>query len=91
MRRTKDNVTIIHTQTVMYENAECPCCGRPRVWRQTEAGLICGTGEDSGRLMSPEEVCWSCRSSLAGYPGYENEIRGYCAPSSPDPIIMRRR
>ncbi len=51
--------------TILYSDGpECPCCGRPRVWRKTEKGLVCGTGADSGRLMDPEEVCWSCRESI---------------------------
>lgn len=50
---------------VWYEDGpECPVCGRPRVWRETDAGLICGTGEDCGRRMDPGEPCWSCRETL---------------------------
>lgn len=51
--------------TVWYEDGpECPICGRPRVWRETDAGLICGTGEDCGRRMDPVDPCWSCRETL---------------------------
>ena len=48
--------------TILYtEGPECPVCGRPRLWRVTRAGFVCGTGEDSGRLMDPEDPCWTCR------------------------------
>ena len=50
--------------TILYtEGPECPVCGRPRLWRVTRAGFVCGTGEDSGRLMDPEDPCWTCRDS----------------------------
>jgi hypothetical protein len=83
MEITEDHVTILHTQVVMYEDGpECPCCGRPRVWRQTPEGMVCGTGEDAGRLMRPDEDCWACRSSLAGLRGQGSEV---------DPVIRPRR
>src|SRR5690554_6991387 len=83
MEITEDHVTILHTQVVVYEDGpECPCCGRPRVWRQTPEGMVCGTGEDAGRLMRPDEDCWACRSSLAGLREQESEV---------DPVIRPRR
>ncbi len=65
MKRTRDNVTVLQVKTVMYQDgAACPCCERPRVWRETAAGAVCGTGEDSGRVMSQTDVCWSCRDAF---------------------------
>lgn len=27
-------------------------------------GWMCGTGDDSGKIMDPGEDCWACRESL---------------------------
>lgn len=61
-----DHVTVLRTRVVLYSpGPECPTCGRPRIWRKTDKGWVCGTGEDSGRIMGLDEDCWSCRESLA--------------------------
>lgn len=65
MRRDENNVTHLATEAVCYSAGQsCPICGRPRVWRVDDADhsiSICGTGQDSGRRMSPDDPCWSCR------------------------------
>jgi len=72
MEITKDHVTILYTKVVGYEDGpECPCCGRPRMWRKVPEGWMCGTGDDSGRIMDPGEDCWACRESLREIGGEE--------------------
>lgn len=67
MYRTEKNVTVIETECVLFEDGpECPMCGRPRVWRRTGDGsMMCGTGDDAGRIMDTSENCWACRESIA--------------------------
>ena len=60
-----DNVTEITTETIRYDiDAECPLCGRERVFRETDKGTVCGTGRDCGKRMDTSDDCWSCRAEM---------------------------
>lgn len=75
MERTTDNVTVLYVETVAYEDgAECPVCGLARMWRTDDRGrTVCGTGEESGRVMSPSDPCSNCRAEAKAMAEAETE------------------
>ena len=62
MKRDDKSVTHIECEVIEYRDGRsCPICNRPRVFRGTEDGIVCGTGKDSGRKMAESDPCWTCR------------------------------
>lgn len=65
-KRDDKGVTHIEREVIEYRDGQpCPVCDRPRVFRDTKDGIVCGTGKDCGRKMKESDPCWTRRLETA--------------------------